>query len=114
MFDVMELNKIHNLNCLDGMKKLKDGVALTDVWEINALPHNSLEKTNHPSQKPLEIMERIILIGSNENDIVLDPFMGSGTTAISCIKLNRKYIGFETTKQYIDIFENRKNKLLNI
>ena len=88
---------------------LKDGVSLTDVWEINALPHNSKEKTNHESQKPLEIMERIINLSSNEHDIILDPFIGSGTTALACLKLNRQYIGFDTSKDYIEICNKRIN-----
>lgn len=90
---------------------LKDGVSLTDVWEINALLGNSLEKTKHPTQKPLEIMQRILLIASNENDLVLDVFMGSGTTAIACLKLKRNFIGFEKELSYIDVFEERRKSI---
>jgi site-specific DNA-methyltransferase (adenine-specific) len=88
---------------------LKEGVSLTDVWEINALPANSKEKTKHETQKPLEIIERTILLSSNEGDIILDPFMGSGTTAIAALKLNRKYIGFEKENKYYQIISERIN-----
>jgi site-specific DNA-methyltransferase (adenine-specific) len=86
---------------------LKDGVAISDVWDIPALPHNAKENTKHPTQKPLKIIEQIIKMASKEGDIVLDTFMGSGTTAEAAIKLNRYYIGFELTNKYIEIIDNR-------
>lgn len=62
---------------------LRDGITLSDVWaDIPALPHNSKEKVAHPTQKPLALMERIILLGTNEGDTVLDNCMGSGTTGL--------------------------------
>lgn len=54
----------------------------------------------HPTQKPVELMERFILASSNPGDIVLDPFMGSGTTGVACIKTGRNYIGFELSQKY--------------
>ena len=63
--------------------------------------------TSHPTEKPLKFFERIIRISSNEGDVVFDGFMGSGTTAVACIKLNRKYIGFEISQDYIKIAESR-------
>ena len=81
---------------------LKDGVALSDVWDdIPALPYNSKEKLNHSSQKPLKLIERIIKIGSNENDVVLDSCAGVLTTAEACENLNRKYICIEINDKYI-------------
>ncbi len=56
-------------------------------------------------------MQRILLIASNENDLVLDMFMGSGTTAIACLKLKRNFIGFEKELSYIDIFEERRKSI---
>lgn len=71
---------------------------LTDVWtDINFYGQ---KKRIHPTQKPMKLIDRLILTSSNEGDIVLDPFMGSATTAISCIKNNRHYIGFELDKEY--------------
>jgi len=61
----------------------------------------------HPTQKPIKLISDLIKICSNENDIVLDPFMGSGTTAVACKQLNRQFIGFEISKKYCDIAEKR-------
>ena len=61
----------------------------------------------HLNQKPLELIEFLIEKSTNENDIVLDTFMGSGTTAIACINKNRNYMGFELDKKYFDIAEER-------
>jgi len=65
------------------------------------------EKTNHTTQKPLSLMELLIKIHSNENDIVLDLFSGSGTTLKACEKLNRKWIGIEMSEEYCDIIVDR-------
>lgn len=87
---------------------LKDGITLSDVWtDIPALPHNAKEKTEHPTQKPLKLIERLLLIGTNEGDIVLDNCMGSGTTGVACKNLNREFIGIEIDKKYFDIAYNR-------
>lgn len=87
---------------------LKNGVSLSDVWsDITALPHNSKEKVNHPTQKPLKLIERCILMTTNEGDTVLDFTMGSGTTCIACINLNRKFIGVEIDENYLNIVKER-------
>lgn len=56
----------------------------------------------HPTQKPVELMLQLIAASTKEGDTVLDPFMGSGTTAIACIKEKRNFIGFELNKEYYD------------
>lgn len=61
----------------------------------------------HPTQKPLSVIESLIKIHSNENDIILDPFMGSGTTAVASIRNNRRFIGFETEREYVEIASQR-------
>ena len=66
-----------------------------------------LKKTSHPCQFPEALVDRLILALSNENDVVLDPFLGSGTTAVSCLKNNRKCIGSEIKKEYMDIITKR-------
>ena len=65
------------------------------------------ERKNHKTQKPLKVCIPFIEISSNKNDLVLDPFMGSGTTAIACLKTNRRYIGFEKNIDYCKISEER-------
>lgn len=61
----------------------------------------------HPTIKPLEIIQNLIINSSNEGDIILDPFIGSGTTAVACANLNRNYIGFEIEQKYVDICNQR-------
>lgn len=65
------------------------------------------KKYKHPTIKPLDITERIIRNSSNEDSIVLDPFMGSGTTGVACVRLGRPFIGIEINKEYYDIAKER-------
>jgi site-specific DNA-methyltransferase (adenine-specific) len=65
------------------------------------------EYTGHNTQKPLDLIEWIIKVASNKNDIILDPFLGSGTTLVACKKLNRKGIGFEINSEYEKIIRKR-------
>ena len=67
------------------------------------------EKRFHPTQKPIKLIERLILASSNDGDIVLDPFMGGGSTAVACIKQNRHFIGFELDTNYYNACLNRIN-----
>jgi site-specific DNA-methyltransferase (adenine-specific) len=70
----------------------------------------------HPTQKPISLFEYLIKTYTNENDVILDNCIGSGTTAIACMNTNRNYIGFELDKKYYDTacdrIENHKNKLI--
>jgi DNA modification methylase len=77
---------------------------VTDVWtDIDFYK----EERYHPTQKPVKLMERIIKASSNEGMVILDPFMGCGSTALACQNLNRKYVGIEIEKAYIKIAEER-------
>lgn len=88
--------------------KLKDGICLSDVWsDISALPHNSKEKVNHPTQKPIVLMERCVSLITNEGDTVLDNCMGSGSTGIACLNTKRNFIGIEKDDNYFKIAKNR-------
>ena len=75
----------------------------TDVWRINFYQ----QKVEHASPKPIPLMSRIIKTATNEGDIVLDPFMGSGTTGVACVQLNRNFIGYEISPDYFKIAEKR-------
>jgi site-specific DNA-methyltransferase (adenine-specific) len=75
------------------------------VHEFN----NIIGRKIHPTQKPVELMRYYIENSSNENDTVLDPFMGSGSTGVACLELNRKFIGFEIDEKYYEIAINRLN-----
>lgn len=80
---------------------------MQDVWTISAVGMSEKKFGYHPTQKPEALLERIIRACSNEGDIVLDPFSGSGTTCFVAKKLNRKYIGIEKNKEYFDISKRR-------
>ncbi len=85
----------------------KKGVPLSDVWEIPFLNPKAKERTGYPTQKPLELLERIVKISTNEGDIILDPFCGSGTTLVAAKRLYRNYIGFDINPSAIEITKNR-------
>lgn len=80
----------------------------TDVWTFNIT--SSSEDTFHPTQKPLELIKRIIRTSSKEGMLVLDCFLGSGTTVVACKQLGRGFIGFEKSKEYYEIAVKRTNK----
>ena len=75
----------------------------SDVWKIPMVSGNFIERTGHPAQYPERLVERIILAGTNEGDVVLDPFMGSGTSAVVAKKLGRNYLGYEIVPEYIEM-----------
>ncbi|MFX1311730.1 MAG: DNA-methyltransferase [Promethearchaeota archaeon] len=90
---------------------------MRSVWSIPLIPKDEKEFGKHPTQKPLELLNRIIIASSKEGDWILDPFMGSGTTGIVCSILNRKFIGIDINKEYLDLAikrykDNRKKILL--
>lgn len=82
---------------------------LRSVFETSTVSGN--EKTNHPTQKSLSLMERIIKIHTNKNDLILDPFMGSGTTGVASIKTGRKFIGIDISPEYFEIARERIENL---
>lgn len=79
----------------------------TDIWEIPNVKANHVEKTIHPCQFPVELIERLILSLTNENDWVLDPFMGVGSTAIASLIHQRHAMGAEIIKEYTEIAKQR-------
>ena len=78
-----------------------------DLWQIPNVKHNHPEKTEHPCQFPVELVERLVLSMTNPGDRVFDPFLGTGTTIIAALKNRRKGIGAEIKTQYIQIIQNR-------
>lgn len=78
-----------------------------NIWEFAV----SQNKTNHPAVFPLELPMRHIVSWSNENDLILDPFMGSGTVGVACKKLSRNFIGIEINENYYKIAKDRINQV---
>jgi len=83
------------------------------MWDIPVVKAHHPEKTIHPAQFPIELVERLVLALTNENDIVLDPFMGVGTTLLAAILHNRRAVGIDKEKSYCDIAIDRINALIN-
>ena len=90
-----------------GAKWLEVGYNPKDIWSHSRLHRQDPERERHPTQKPLAIIDRMIRASSPKNGIVFDPFMGSGTTAVSCIRNGRKYTGFEMNKDYYKMIQKR-------
>lgn len=78
-----------------------------DVWEFSHVHYCQTSRTSHPTQKPEGLLERMVLASSNENDCVLDPFAGSGTTLRVCQQLNRQSIGIELSSEYVRLIHDR-------
>ena len=76
---------------------------MKDVWETSLTKPSEKKYGKHPTQKPIELLEKIILASTDEGDLILDPFNGSGTTGIVANKLNRRYIGIEKEQEYLDL-----------
>lgn len=96
------------------MKEINGGKQMKDVWLLNLPQKKEKKNGKHPTQKPEAVLERIMLASTKEDDIVLDPFSGSGTTGVVAIKLNRKYIGIEKEKEYIELSIKRLEDLKNV
>ncbi len=81
-----------------------------DVWKFSHVHYCNPNRQNHPTQKPEGLIERMVLASSNENDVVLDPFSGSGTTLRVCQQLTRHGIGFELNPEYVEMTKTRLNE----
>ena len=88
--------------------KLEGKPYMRSMFETSTVAGN--EKVGHPTQKSLKLMQDIIKIHTNKNDVVIDPFMGSGSTGVACLNLDRKFIGIELDKNYFNIAVNRLDK----
>jgi len=108
-----ETKKARTRSIFVGKKWLEEGCNPKDVWSNSRIHAQSPERENHPTQKPVEILRRMILASSPKNGFVMDPFMGSGSTAAACVLNNRNYVGFEINKRYCEIANKRLEILTN-
>lgn len=92
--------------------KEKKGVPLSDVWEIPYLNPKAKERTGYPTQKPVLLLNQIINIATDEGDIVLDPFCGSGTTCVSAKLLKRDYIGIDISTDAVELANSRLEEMI--
>lgn len=89
------------------MKEMNGGKQMQSLWHIK--PPARIEKRfgKHPTQKPEALLSRIVLAASNEGDTILDPFCGSGTTGVACMRHKRRFVGFELESGYLDVAVQR-------
>ena len=92
------------------IEHLQKGKYATNLWRIPSLKGSSKEKVGHPSQKPEALIERIIQSSSRPGDLVVDPFSGSGTTAVVARKLQRRWLGIEALPEYVALAKERLHK----
>ncbi len=89
------------------LAKEKQGVPMSDVWDIPFLNPKAKERVGYPTQKPIELLEKIISISTNEGDTILDPFCGSGTSVVAAELMNRKGIGIDINPEAVEITQCR-------
>lgn len=97
-------NWIFNYNEL---KKINSGKQMRNMWDIPMTPVSERKSGKHPSQKPIELIERLVLAATNENELIIDPFVGSGTLPVVAKKHGRKFIGIDNNEEYVNLSNKR-------
>jgi site-specific DNA-methyltransferase (adenine-specific) len=102
-----KLNKGKQMRNLWQFSHGEEEQTVDNVWEISSPPPVEKHFGKHPTQKPIELLKRIILASSKEGDLVLDPFCGSSTTGVAALLLKRKYVGMDLEEEYLDLSKKR-------
>ena len=105
-------NSKHCFN-YEEMRKLNDGKQMKTVWTIQSPNRDEKLFGKHPTQKPMKLLEKIILASTLENDLIFDPFSGSSTTGLAAIKLNRLFVGCELEDEFISLSIKRIEEYMN-
>lgn len=92
-------------------KAMNGGKQMRNLWEFSVTPKRERALGKHPSQKPLSLLERLVLIGSNEGDLLLDPFGGAGTLALAAEKAGRDWLLIESVEEYATLSQARLDQL---
>ena len=95
------------------MREMNGGKQMKDVWDTSLTKPSEKKCGKHPTQKPVALLEKIIIASTDEGDLILDPFNGSGTTGIVANRLKRNYIGIEKEQEYLDLTIRRKESETN-
>ena len=102
-----ETKKARSRSIFVGSKWLEQGFNPKDVWSVARLHREHAERVEHPTQKPLQIIERMLLASCPPGGLVLDPFAGSGTTLVAAARHGRRCIGFELNPDYVEVAQRR-------
>ena len=92
---------------MNGDKQMKD------VWTGSLTKPSEKTEGKHPTQKPEYLLERIVLASTEDGQIILDPFCGSGTTGVEALKYGRKFVGIEINEEYMAISKRRLERVVN-
>lgn len=92
---------------------MNGGKQMRDVWTGSLTKPSEKEEGKHPTQKPEYLLERIVLASTEEGQVVLDPFCGSGTTGVEALQFGRKFIGIDVSEEYLEISKRRLEKVAN-
>ena len=92
------------------MKEENGGKQMKDVWILPLPSKAEKEFGHHPTQKPLSLLTRILEASTKPGDLVLDPFCGSGTTGVACLRLGREFIGLDNSEDYLEMAKRRLEK----
>ncbi|MNY29877.1 Modification methylase RsrI [compost metagenome] len=102
-----ETKKARSRPRFEGKKWLEVGYNPKDLWSVSRIHRQDPERADHPTQKPLEIVERMVLSSCPPGGLVLDPFTGSGTTAVACVRHGRRFVGYEMNPEYAQLVRQR-------
>lgn len=109
-----KLPKVPHIYNYELMKQINGGKQMKDVWNMPAIAPWEKAFGKHPTQKPLSVLSRIILASTRERMWILDPFTGSSTTGIAANLLNRRFLGIDKEKEFLDLSIKRKQEIENI
>lgn len=101
----------HTFN-YDEVRRHNGGKQMRTVWEIPTPAAREKTYGKHPTQKPVELLRRIVMASSKPGDLILDPFSGSGTTGVAALQMNRRYIGIELDERYLELSRRRLEAVL--
>ena len=92
---------------------MNGGKQMKDVWTGALTKPSEKAEGKHPTQKPEYLLERIVLASTEEGQVILDPFCGSGTTGVETMRFGRKFIGIDVSEEYLEISKKRMEKAAN-
>ena len=90
-----------------GKRKRRFDAAQTDIWRVRCINYTDVKNKLHQAQKPIELIQRMLLNDTDKGDLVLDSFMGSGSTGVACLQEGRRFIGIELDPKYFEVAKRR-------